>query len=416
MPQQRTITTNQSLTLSELTPHIVSNVQLQIKRNKTKQQSPTLWISGPPGLGKSEWMEHICREQGWGLVVVFISQMTIDMLSGMPMIKVTDDGDTEKFVPWSTPEIFNFKHNLQVSPASDDSPVVLLLDDAHTAQKSIQNYMFQLLGSKKIHSHKLPERVAIVLAGNSSDDKAGFQQTLAPIANRMRYIYVDYDVDSWVTNFAIPNQVRPDIISFLQHSEECFSSTPLESSSWASPRSWTYASMELDMLETIIEGGDLSANMVDTVMKGCVGPEYAGKFVEYRQLLAKWVSFEILNGTRKVVLTENDRTSPKDWVISSMNQVDCYALMSATIGELLKHLRNNNFKEDKTVSPMIDIVKDDIIKPLAIKFRAIIPLGLKLLIGEEQSGNKQKVSSPVTRRLLADSEVVALIKDIIVIV
>ena len=110
MPQQRTITTNQSLTLSELTPHVVSNVQLQIKRNKTKQQSPTLWISGPPGLGKSEWMEHICREQGWGLVVVFISQMTIDMLSGMPMIKVTDDGDTEKFVPWSTPEIFNFRH------------------------------------------------------------------------------------------------------------------------------------------------------------------------------------------------------------------------------------------------------------------------------------------------------------------
>jgi hypothetical protein len=452
----------ESLKLNELAPHIISNVNLQYKRSKEQKQSPTLWVSGPPGLGKSEFMVQLCERMGWGLSICYISQMTIDMMSGMPMIKISgDESDTEKFVPWSVPEIFNMD-NMRVRPAparkaktveeakeimvtseedisdehqelldsvlesveqegdlevnlskhKSDVPIILFMDDAHLPERSIQKYMFQLLGEKTIHKHTLPPNVAVILAGNRSEDKAGFQQILAPIANRIRWIDVRYDIDSWVNNYALPKGVRMDIVTFLQNYSDAFSSTPLESAAWPSPRSWTYAALELDEFEA--SNGHLEMEDVYHIVKGCVGKENATKFIEYRSLLMQWTADRILSGERKVVVRQQDAKSADDIVIGErqnegLSRIECYCLMSATVGALVKSLRAVNFKPTARETKMIDIFKDDIIKQCTKKFREIVPLGLRSVLAQE----KQLGGTAITRHLLTDNEVVCLISEII---
>lgn len=450
----------ESLKLNELRPHIVSNVSLQVMRSMKRQQSPTLWISGPPGLGKSEMMVQLCENLGWGLLICYISQMTIDMMSGMPMIKVTGEDDHSKFVPWSIPEMFNMQ-NMRVKPnpskfqkikddggpekvkkelseeqvklleqviggqdahdygsdylgnAEGNIPIVLFLDDAHLPDRSIQKYMFQLLGEKTIHKHTLPSNVALILAGNRGEDKAGHQQILAPIANRIRWVDVRYDLDSWVNNYAIKNGIRLDVISFLQNNSECIASTPMESSAWASPRSWTYASLEMDQFEKV--NGRLTLEDSYIIVKGTVGASIASRFQEYCALLMQWEADRILAGNRKIVVNRKDAKSKDDIVIGEsgdkdgLDRIDCYALMSATVGALIKQLRNVDFKPTKREQDMIEIFKTDVIKNITKRYREIVPLGLRSVLAQE----KQHRGSAITRQLLQDNEVVSLISDII---
>lgn len=463
MPQQsHTMSMLESLKLNELSPHVISNVNLQYKRSMNRKQSPTLWVSGPPGLGKSEFMVQLCERMGWGLLICYISQMTIDMMSGMPMIKVTGEDDENKFVPWSIPEIFNME-NMRVKPAParkhkmnsaqeivvsseeqeelteeqqvlmdqllvdvdtstelesnlskqvSDVPIILFMDDAHLPERSIQKYMFQLLGEKTIHKHTLPANVAVVLAGNRSEDKAGFQQILAPIANRIRWIDVRYDIDAWINNFALKQGVRMDIISFLQNNPDAFSSTPLESAAWPSPRSWTYAALEMDEFE--FSNNRLEMEDVYHIVKGCVGKEGATKFVEYRALLMQWTADKILSGERKIVVKRKDAKNKDDIVIGEkhgvgLDRIECYALMSATVGALIKNLRAVNFKPTAKETKMINIFKDDVVKQVTLKFREIVPLGLRSVLAQE----RQLGGTAITRHLLTDNEVVCLISEII---
>ena len=437
----------ESLTLQESREHIISNVMLQIQSNINGEQSPVLWLSGPPGLGKSEFCEQFCRELNWGLSICFLSQMTIDMLSGMPLIKVHDlEGTPDKFVPWSIPEVFNMK-NMKIKPPylkdeegndiqfevdekgnfkkdnnhncikcikdkegkpriNKSSPIILFLDDAQLCDRGIQKYMFQLLGTKTIHKHTLPVNVAIVLAGNRSEDKAGFQQLLAPISNRIRYVDLRYDVKEWIENFAIRKHVRTDIITFIDNNPSYISGTPLESAPWPSPRSWTYASLELNQFEEM--GFTLNATNTFHIVKGCVGKEFATSFYQYRELLMKWEAAKILQGEKNVVEYKKDSKQSNDIIIENLSRIDCYALISATIGELVKNLRAEKFKPTAGISKQINVFRIKILKPLTKKFREMIPLGLKLLF----EGEKEFDSTVITRQLLIDDDIVKLVSGL----
>jgi len=245
------------------------------------------------------------------------------------------------------------------------------------------------------------------LAGNRSEDKAGFQQILAPIANRIRWIDVRYDIDGWVNNFALKSGVRMDVISFLQNNPDMLSSTPLESAAWPSPRSWTYAALEMDEFE--VSNNKLDQEDIYHIVRGCVGEECATKFIEYYSLLMQWEADKILRGERRIVDTRKQATRSNDIVIDELDRIPCYALMSATVGTLVKNLRAVNFKPGAAETKMINIFKDDVIKKITLRFREIVPLGLRSVLAQE----KQLGGTAITRHLLSDNEVVCLISDII---
>ncbi len=317
--------------LSESRKWIEISTKMQQKAVSNGKTCAYTYLAGPPGIGKSELFEQICAEKGWGLVVKYMGTLQIEQITGLP--KATEQDNN--FTQWTIPEIFNFK-NLRVepNPRTNDQPIILLLDDAHLCNKTIQSYMFQLLTYRCIHDHILPDNVAIFLAGNRSEDAANFQQILAPITNRIDFKEVYAEVDDWIKNFAIKNNVRRDIISYLQKTEGSFQTTPVESQAWASPRSWTNASFYMDEAENQLERS-LNNDEILNILSGHVGMSQATGFVEFKEYLQKWEADRILTGE----LQKPD--------VRNLNRIECYALMTALSNEFIRFLNEENFSNNK---------------------------------------------------------------------
>ena len=60
---------NTGLTLSETIPYITRHTDSGL----TGLTWSILWLSGPPGIGKSDLMRQFCRQKGYGLKVVYMA-------------------------------------------------------------------------------------------------------------------------------------------------------------------------------------------------------------------------------------------------------------------------------------------------------------------------------------------------------
>ena len=350
--------------LNEMIPYVLNNIKTQI-RHPNKATSK-MWISGGPGIGKSEIIKEICQKHGFGFVVKYLGTMALEQITGMPSKK--KDDDPSPYTKWDTPEIFNFEE-MDYTPdnmVDGETPIVLLLDDAHLCNKMVQNYMFQLLTYRGIHGHKLPRNVAILLAGNRSDDRAGFCQILAPVSNRIDFLDVKGDVEDWVTNYAIKNDVRYDIISYLRNNDTSFYTTPMESCAWASPRSWVYLSQSLTTFEET--HGRVSDLDLIRLAAGHVGQEVAGGYVEFVKLVMKYDGEKILNG-------EEEFNVPEE-------KIEAYALLSAVSGVYMRYMKKDNYDIARVNQQhMKSMVK--VLKNIGNKHSQIVPITLIHIINHE---------------------------------
>lgn len=361
--------------INESKDYILNNIELQKYCISQNKDSSILYLSGRPGIGKSAVMNQLCEEHNFGLLVKYMGTMLIEQITGLPNghLKTEDNS-----IPWSLPELFSLKNFRGDYRKKDDNIIVLLLDDAHLCNKSIQSYMFQLLTYRSIHGHKLPDNIVIILAGNRSTDRAGFQPILAPVSNRIHFIDVSNDVEDWVKNFASAYGVRSDVISFLLFNPDKFQSEPLESVAWASPRSWTYASDTMNMFEKVNKLKVFSIPQLQILINGHVGTENASKFIEYYQLFKKWDTESMLSGKMDL----------PDLKELGKQKIECYSLLSAIISSMLRDVRleKMNLKSEK-IKTEIKVIKK-LLNGLLDVCKEIIPLGLKSFLNIENGQEK----------------------------
>jgi hypothetical protein len=355
--------------LNDCIQYIVSNIKLQQASVKKNIPSPVIYISGAPGIGKSDVLSQIAIKLGMGLNPQYLGTMLVEQF-GLPQPQ-TDP--TAKFQKWSWPEIYSVE-NLRIQP-TEGSGTVLFLDDIHLANKTIQTYLFQLFTYRSIHNKRMPDNFVMVAAGNRSIDKAGAQAIMAPIVNRFYFVDVYAEADDWLNNFALPNNVRSDVTTFISYYPQLLQSEPLESKPWASPRSWTYFAQALDQFEQEYTNVNLTNCII--LGSGHVGLDYATKFSEYRELFAKWNAEAILAGVESL---------PD---ISKIGKIDAYTLMAALSSALLKTLRQNKFDlKDETILKKVAVVKK-MFSDLSTSAREIIPLGLRTLIVTEAAASNK---------------------------
>ena len=384
-----------ALQITDAEPFILANIEAQLHSRENEEESAACqMISGGPGIGKTWMMKQLCKKHDFGLVAKYMGTMMVEQITGLP--KGLTDKDS-KYTEWTIPELFSFR-NMEVTPSSPDRPMILFLDDIHLANKSIQSYQFQLLTYHGIHDHTLPDNVVILMAGNRSEDKAGFQQIMAPVSNRMCFLNVKAEPNDWIANYAVQAGIRHDIMSFIGNYPDMMESAPLESAPWASPRSWTNASRALDAYE---KRNPLNTQSLTSIVNGHVGSAGGTKFVEYRQLFMQWEADKILDGTKKV--------TQKQLADFEKNRMGAYCLMSAMIAELTKRLRDNDFKLNPQIDKGIDIFRD-LINHFSKHCREIVPLGLKLLILSEKHYSDDIT---IARKLITDDYVVEALDEIV---
>lgn len=376
-----------AIKLNDIKKYIAANVNLQIQQ----KAAPRLYMVGAPGCGKSDIMRQICEEKGWALAVRYVSNMAIEQLTGLPV-----KPEANSVTTWSRPELFNFS-NLEYAPENyqeGKTPTVLLLDDFHLADRLMQKYMFQLLTYMGLNGYKLPANTAIILAGNRNNDKAGAMPIPAPVCNRMMFVEVTSEAEDWLKNFALKNNVRGDICTFINNKGDVYlSGEPIETHAWASPRSWTYLGYQMDAYEEI--HGNIDLDELRIMATGLLGEEVTQQFIMYRELFAKW-DFEQLK-------RQNWETVKKRYADeASKNPTAVYAIINSAVTWAINTYKKHDFDpKDKNVTEAIKLTYNTLAYLLVMKcknnvnIQPLVAAGTKYIHMFQEAVTANKTGKPV---------------------
>lgn len=312
------------------------------------RRSVFLW--GPPGIGKSELVKSIADELGGVMIDLRMAQMEPTDIRGIPYYNATENN-----MCWAPPV------SLPTKEFADKHPVVVLfLDELNSAPPAVQAVGYQLILDRKIGEYELPDNVVICAAGNRETDKGVAYRMPTPLSNRFIHIEMRSDLNAW-QKWAIENNINNDVIGFLSHNKgDLHDFDPKKNlRAFPTPRSWTFVS---DLLKQ--EGMD--EETLFTLIAGTVGEGLAHKFVAHRRHSSKMPHpLDILKG--KVTDLNVKEVSAQYSLVISM----CYELRDAKA----------NKTDTKEMNTMVDNFLGYIMKNFQTE---LVVLGARIAIKDYQ--------------------------------
>lgn len=256
-----------------------------------------VYLSGPPGIGKSAIVKQMCAEDKVQCVDIRLSLLNPVDLRGIPIVQ----GDKVVWVP----PVFLVKMG----------PCRFFLDELPNATPTTMNSALQWILDKRIGEWEMDttwepsakrERQTIIAAGNRATDQAFVHQMSAPLRNRMAHIEVEPDLSNW-KDWALANRVSPLVINFLTFTANVgvginekskygllffFDPKQHAQSQFPTPRSWESVS------RFITENPELRTNV--EAIAGLVGVAVASKFAAFVKVADQLPDAEaILKGKSK---------------------------------------------------------------------------------------------------------------------
>ncbi|MBL0709368.1 MAG: ATP-binding protein [Sulfurimonas sp.] len=213
-------------------------------------------IAGKPGIGKTATLKMLAKELDLHFLHISIPELTPEELSGIPefskapelkQYNLNDDTNSSLATIWSASQLIYRANTLANS--SNKKGVLLTIDDLHKINMATAPYLYSLLGERKLGEFLLDDRVAIVGAMNDSEE-AGFDGLESPIKDRIGILKVTFDFDYWYKLIGI--KLNPFVSSFLKTRPELIieeESTEIEQ--FATPRSWTFLSKEIEYIFSV---------------------------------------------------------------------------------------------------------------------------------------------------------------------
>lgn len=241
----------------------ISEVQSALTKIIDKSIPHSVFLWGPPGVGKSSIVKKIAQDNDLELIDLRISQLAPTDIRGLPFV---EEG-LAKFAP----------------PAflPQEGRGILFVDEFNMASPSMMGIAQQLILDRQVGDYKVPDGWFIIAAGNRAEDRAAVSQMPAPVANRFIHFNVESDLSSW-KEYAIKAGMNEQIISFLNFRSPLLFEFNKNATAWPSPRSWEFANSLLDI------GLDISS---------AVGDGTSAEFYAYQTIYSKLPDIQaILSG------------------------------------------------------------------------------------------------------------------------
>lgn len=236
--------------------------------------------------------------QAFNLVDFRLSQVEPTDLRGIPVpVSCYINLDTNEFVPdhlvtadmnvvkktttvWASPEVLTL-------PA--DWKGVIFMDEANGAMPIVQAAAYQLFLDRRIGEMKIPDGAFIVAAGNRECDGGVTFQLATPLADRMTHVELSPDLDDWIQDYAMPNLVHADVISYLKARTSDFNTLSPQNANvckGSSPRSWVTVSDYAHDSDVLGRPADVESVM-SVMIEGTVGDDIAARFNTHRKMTVK---------------------------------------------------------------------------------------------------------------------------------
>lgn len=166
------------------------------------QLGNTAYFHGEPGIGKSWMLEEYAAQQGWGFHAEFLGQKSAGEVRGLPFVK-------EGVTHWTMPDFLDAAVN------NRNTKYLLLLDELSAAPPDVQVSAYQLLQSRQLGLHRLPENVLLCGAGNRPEDGAIAYEMGTALSDRLCHFNVICDAPTWLT-WAQNSGLHPKVLAFIQ--------------------------------------------------------------------------------------------------------------------------------------------------------------------------------------------------------
>lgn len=240
----------------------VSTKDYEVMIEHTIKNGTNLLVFGHPGIGKTEIPYQVCERLGFRGVYLNLSVMQPPDFLGLP--RIDERGRLSYAAPAYMP-VMEFTQE----------PVVLIVDEVDKAESELTHPLLEVLQSHTIGGNKLNIK-AIIMTGNMPDDQSYSKTISHALANRCMVYQVEVSFDRWM-KWATEKQLNPLVLGFLYNNQSEFMKLPKDSDpteySKGSPRSWSNAARQLDVLDN-----DSSVELKTMVLGGFVGHESATKF------------------------------------------------------------------------------------------------------------------------------------------
>jgi len=211
------------------------------------QAKVPVFMTGSPGVGKSDAVRQIGAEQKREVIDLRMSLLNPVDLRGVPVAK---DGVTSWLAPSFLP--------------TGESDAIVFLDELNVAPPAVQAAAYQLVLDRQVGEYKLPEGCDIVAAGNTAKDRAIVYEMSSALRNRFCHLNIHEDLDEW-KNWAFQHGIADGILGFLNFRQErlFFFDPKVHKQGFPTPRSWAFVSNVLQNVGSSYRSyGDVFAGML----------------------------------------------------------------------------------------------------------------------------------------------------------
>jgi len=225
------------------------------------------FIHGQPGIGKSDVVRKLAKKLHAKLYDLRLSQIDQVDLRGMPFFN-----HTSGMMEWAHPVDLPTHEE-----AAKHKFVILFLDEMNSAPPSVQAVAYQLILDRRVGTYTLPDNCIVIAAGNREGDRGVTYRMPKPLSNRFIHLEMRVDFSEW-NEWAIENNIHPDVVGFLNFSESSLNDFRADSPelAFATPRTWEFAS---DVICT-----DIDETTAMDIISGTIGEGLALKFMAHRKL------------------------------------------------------------------------------------------------------------------------------------
>lgn len=177
------------------------------------RQRPML-LMGPPGIGKTQIMEQIAREEKIGLVAYTITHHTRQSAVGLPFICEEEfDGKKYSVTEYTMSEIIASVHRKIRDSGQKEG--ILFIDEINCVSETLAPTMLQFLQCKTFGNQAVPEGWLIVAAGNPPEYNKSVRDFDMVTLDRVRYMTVEAEFLAW-KEYARARKVHGAILSYLE--------------------------------------------------------------------------------------------------------------------------------------------------------------------------------------------------------
>lgn len=238
-----------------------------------------VFISGPPGIGKSQLTHQMAASLGMEIVEWRLSQLQQTDLLGLPKLAKYKNGEVVEWVP---PKSMIF-----------EKPTILFVDELTHAPHNVQAAAFQLIQERRLGDVELPDDVWIVAASNREQDMAIVNRMSKPMQNRFAHFEMVVSPIDWF-DWAEMAEIRFDVIAYLKKApDSLFDFDPKSKDyAFATPRTWEKLSKAMDALDARDLPRELKEEIELPMAASCVGSQHATQYISTRRMLAELPDFD----------------------------------------------------------------------------------------------------------------------------